>query len=389
MKKRILYFIVLILFIAGMYIVISYFTKKSNDIDLVNSGKSLLTQLYKLDSGDYLYRNGLVSNGDKIYFDDKFFIHGSGKINIDKYGNVKFYINTGDGCVYKTSMGNVKYLSSECNDFVNIKIGVIKNNNKVSFTSLFDNLSYKISSNDDFIGEWITDEYNGNITISRYNEGDNYIWFKDDEGNISEAIKFNMSCLDSNGENYNNEIFYCSGSVVKIDNMEWVVIKDEASQVTLMKKTALENKMSHCSSEFSKYCYYSDDVEVSYKWSNSVVNDYLNSVFINELSNDTKEKLVTQYICDDYTNSSCNEQSCGAYKKEFINNKGWICKNYTSSDISVLSFDEYNYIFSKIGENKLIKGTYLMMNMLEIQIIQQWQKEFSIMLNIKHYLLAI
>lgn len=365
MKRRVIYLIVFILFSLGMFIVISFFVKKYNDIDIVNRGKALLTKLYDLDSGEYSYNNGKVSNDNSIFIDDNFFIDGTGKIEKDKYGNVRFYINMNNGCVYKTSMGNVKTMQNECNDFVNVMVKLIKNNNKISFSSMDDNLEYKISNKDDFIGEWIKEEYSGNIIINKYNEGDNYIWFKDTKGNISDAIKFNISCLNSSGEKYNNEVFYCSGSSVIVDNIEWIVIKDDASEITLMMKNVLENKMAHCSSEFSKFCYYTDDVEFPYKWSNSIVNDYLNTVFINELSSETKNKLVTKYICDEYTNNTCNDQSCGGYKKEFINNHGWSCTNYSASDVRIISFDEYNYIYGKIGENKLIKGTYLMMNMLE------------------------
>ena len=322
MKKSVRYLIVFMLFVLGMFIVITFFIKKYSDIDILNKGKALLTKLYDLERGEYFYDNGRISNGSNIFVNDDFFINGSGKIDIDKYGNIKFFINTNKRCVYKTSMGSVNISKTKCNDFVNVDVKPIKNNNKISFSSFDDNLEYKISSNDDFIGEWIKEDYTGNIIINKYNEGDNYIWFKDSKGNISDAIKFNINCLNSNGEKYNNEIFYCSGSTVIIDNFEWVVIKDEASEITLMMKNAFENKFSHCSSEFSKFCYYTEADQLNYKWSNSIVNNYLNTEFVRELSKETRNNLVTKYICDEYTTNTCDGQNCGGYKKDFINNKG-------------------------------------------------------------------
>jgi hypothetical protein len=118
-------------------------------------------------------------------------------------------------------MGHVS-VESKCPSEKDIKVEIVKNNDIVSFVSEIENLSYKISNNDDFGGSWEKSE-GKNVVISSYNSGMNYIWFKDDNGNLSEVYDFNVECLDSNGEEYDPEIFYCKGSKVTLDNKKWLV----------------------------------------------------------------------------------------------------------------------------------------------------------------------
>lgn len=346
-----------------MTCIISYFNKKYIDLDYKTIGNAILSKSYEMEEGDYQFKDGVISSQKKIYSSDDFNIKGTGLINKDKYGNVKFYIDTEGKCIYKNSVDSVKFMNSKCQGFEELIVDVIKNNNVISFSSLDDNLSYKISENDNFIGEWIYGDYSGNITLKKYNEGKNYIWFKDSKGNISDVIEFNIDCLNSNGAVYNKDVFYCSGSVIKLDSISWIVVSDNSSEITLMKKAALEDKMAHCDSFVSDNCYYVDENnKVSYKWSNSFVNKYLNNNFINNLSESTKFNLVNTEICDEFDNMSCNEESCGGLKKEEINKYGYTCNNYTYSQVRLLSYNEYNKLFNKLKENTLIRGQYLLIN---------------------------
>ena len=363
MKQGIKYTIIILLFFVTMFFIVSYFSDGYNKVEYENLGKHLLKKIYTLDVGEYRYKSGVLSDDDNIYRWENDKIDGEGFVNVDKYGNVKFYINNDDGCVYKTSIGNVKYSKNKCNKFDSVDIELIKNNNKISFKSSKANLEYKISSKDDFKGEWIKKEYNGNLLISSYSVGDNYIWFKDENGNISDVVTFSVNCLDTKDSIYDSNVFYCSGSVVLLDNTEWVVIKDDIDRITMMKKKSLDENIAHCDSEYSNFCYYGEDTSM-YRWSTSKVNYFLNNTYLNSFSEEVKASLVTEYICDEYVNYTCDGGNCGGYKKSVINYNEWNCVDYTPSKVRILSFDEYNYIYSKIGENKLINGSYLLINSL-------------------------
>ena len=192
----------------------------------------------------------------------------------------------------------------------------------------------------------LLDDYTGNITLNKYSQGKNYIWFKNKNGVISDVIEFNIDCLNSNGASYNKEVFYCSGAIVKIDSLDWIVVSDNSSEITLMKKTALSDKMSHCTSFKGDNCYYIDENDyVSYKWSNSYVNTYLNDYFINELSAFTKHNLQAVEICDEFDNMSCNEESCGGLKKEEINKYGYynLAKYYYLNGFKELNINKKTY----------------------------------------------
>lgn len=380
MKQGIKYTIVFLLFITIMIVVFSLYFNRYDEVFYTNGGKALLSKLYELKEGSYNYENGNITGNDVIIYDDDFYFDGIGKINIDKYGNINFYIDTDGFCVYKNYMSDVKLMKSKCHQFDNLEIEVIKNNNKISFKSDVGNLQYKISTKDDFLGEWIKKDYTGNLTINSYNEGNNYIWFKDNDGNISEVVEFKVDCLNTNGVKYNSEIFYCSGSIVNIDNVDWVVISDNASEISLMKMEALSEELAHCFNQESDYCYYMNDKVYSYKWSNSYVNGYLNNTFIEELSDETRNKLVTKYICDEFTSEDC-DGNCGGYTKEIINHNNWKCSEYTPSKIRIISFYEYNYIYKRIGESNKIKGTYLMINSLNKDMASIVDLDYSVFIN--------
>lgn len=379
MKQGIKYTIIFILFFVTMFFIVSFFSDKYDKVEYENLGKELLKKIYELDEGDYEYKTGVLSNSENIYRWEVNPIKGEGKVNIDKYGNVKFYINVDRGCIYKTSIGNVKHSKNNCNQFDTVDIEVIKNNNKVSFKSSYKNLEYKISEKDDFSGEWIKKEYSGNLLLNSFNEGDNYIWFKDENGNISDVVTFSVDCLKSKDSIYDESIFYCSGSIVNVDGMEFIVIKDESDKITLMKRNALDVKISHCDLGDDSYCS-GDDLSI-YRWSTSKVNGYLNNTFINSLSEEIINKLETEYICDEYVNYSCDDMNCGGFSKNIINKNNWSCVDYIPSKVRLISFDEYNYIYSKLGESSLIKGSYLMINSLTHNKASIVDNNFSVFIN--------
>ena len=146
-----------------MIYILSYFSGKFVDLEYKNVGTAILSKAYEMETGEYQFKDGVISNGKKVYSSDDFNIVGNGVINKDKYGNVKFYIDSDGKCIYKNSLSGVKLVNSKCKGFEKLIVDIIKNNNTVSFSSLDDNLSYKISEDDNFVGEWINDKHSGNI----------------------------------------------------------------------------------------------------------------------------------------------------------------------------------------------------------------------------------
>ena len=361
MKKINKFKLFVIIFVVIMMSIAIFFMIRINNIQRLNKAKDLLSYLYTLEYNDYSYIDGKVYK-DNYLLNDKMFFEGNGDINIDKYGNVRFLINQENKCFYKTYLGSIKITNNKCENFNNINVSLVKNNSKISFILNNNNLSYKLSNKDDFKGEWKSKEYKDNLVLNSYNEGFNYIWFKDKDGNISDVIEFNVDCLSTSKTDYKSSVFYCSGSKVYLDNIEWVVLEDKNDSIKLMKYLPLDNKLSQCFDIKSEYCYYTKEVKMPHKWSNSYINYYLNNVFINELSTETKNKLITEYICDEYDNLSCDNEMCGGYSKEEINYYNWKCTNYTPSKIKIISYDEYNRIYSKLDKKDVINGNYWAIN---------------------------
>ena len=329
---------------------------KYNSNDLVNETRVLVSDLYKLKTGKYELKNGILyDNKDKIV-SDKEYVKASGLIFVDKYNNVKFVLNKDNYCISKTYVGETKFEENVCGEEKKVEVSMIKNNATISFESEVSPLYYMVSSNDDFKGEWIKAEDDKNIIIKTYREGNNYIWFKDEEGNLSNTMTFKVDCLYTNNANYNSSVFYCTGSTVYLDKMKWVVLEDTNNSVKLMRYLPLDSKMAHCP-KCDKNC----DIfctEENYKWSNSYINYYLNNEFIYELSEDTINKLSTFKICNDYENNKCDEDICGGRLENEIKINDWKCSDYEESYIKVISYDEFNYAYIKTRNKEAIRGNY-------------------------------
>lgn len=89
--------------------------------------------------------------------------------------------------------------------------------------------------------------------------------------------------LGNKGE-YDENKYYCDGSIVSIDDIDYIVLNDNKDDITLMKQYSLDEKLSHCLDSEGDYCYYTSDKSVNYKWSNSYINYYLNNIYIKSLN---------------------------------------------------------------------------------------------------------
>lgn len=350
------YLIVLICFVLLMTLSLIFFMFRLNNINLNNEANHLLKDLYNMDSGEYSLRNGILyQNNYKI--GSKTYFKASGDVKIDKYKNVRFNLVYNDKCISKTYMGNIIINNGKCTPFKKITIKVNRNNNKISFISNTKNLDYKLSDADDFLGEWVHEDYKDNLVLKSYNEGTNYIWFKDSDGNLSGTISFKVDCLYTSKAKYDNKVFYCSGSTVKLDGMDFVVIKDDLMTIKLMKFLPIDEKLSHCKKDSNEYC----NEKNIYNWDNSYVNYYLNNEFVKELSSKTQEDLLDSDICTDL-NSRCNDELCIGRSRDEINRRNFKCLKYSTSKVRIISYEEFNYVYNKATNKDVLNGYYSSIN---------------------------
>lgn len=348
-----------------MAVVLSYFYFRYSSVDKV---KVLLNDVNNLSSGKYVLKDGYLLNTNNEKVNDKQYINANGDIIVDKYSNVSFKIKYSVACISKTALGSIKFKIDECDEFKDIKVQMIKNNNTISYETS-EPLSYKTSYKDDFKGIWVNQDNDQNIIINSYNEGKNYIWFKDSEGNISKAYTFEISCLDTSNASYDSSVFYCSGSTIIIDDIKWVVLKDNITSIKLMKYMPLDEKM-----------HYTDSVD-DFRWSTSAINNYLNNEFINTLSKETINKLLTIEICDDYSSYYCNDEICGGREKTEIERSNYTCNKYTTSKVKLISYDDFNYAYAMSKNKEFLSGNYLSLNSFE------FGKVSSVLYNFDYYIL--
>lgn len=361
MKQAKKYIIVFIIFLILMIFVLLFFMYKYNRNSIISQSNELLNDLNALKEGKYNYKNGFIYSEENSLISSKHYLSGDGKIQIDKYGNIRFYIQNPDVCVSKNYIGSFD-LSKKCEDFKDIKVNISRNNSTISFSSNTKNLSFKISKNDDFKGTWNKTTYEKNIVLKYYNQGDNYIWFSDVNGNLSEPIKFHVDCLNTTNANYDKSIFYCSGSTIIIDGSNWVVLEDNSNTIKLLMKEPISDKLSLCLNDNKGFCYKTGEEVEYYRWSNSFVNNYLNNIFIETLSDNIKDSLVEMDICDDYDNFNCDDSICGGYTKDEILEKEWSCSKYTQSKVKLISYLEFNYAYVNSKNRTNLRGNYLAIN---------------------------
>ena len=336
--------------------ILIFFVFKYEELHLLSKSRDLLSYLYTLDAGEYNFKSGSIYNENKI-FNNTYYFDGNGKIKIDKYNNVSFLIESNEYCVSKTALGSIKIEKSKCGEFVNIDAKVVKNNNIISFNVNKNDLDYMISKRDDFKGEWIHKNYKDNIILKSYDTSKYYIWFRDVAGNVSDAYSYQVECFLSNKGEYEKDKYYCDGSIVSLNDINYIVVNDNENEITLMKQNPLEEKLYHCTDKVSDYCYYTNSEINKYKWSNSYINYYLNNDYINSFKD---YDLVSYDICDDIDNKSCDGEYCGGYTREEIESNKWSCSIYTKSKIRIINYYEFSVLANKYSDMSLFKGSYWM-----------------------------
>ncbi len=365
MKNVRKYFLLICLFLVVMISLLIFFIFRYDKIHLLNRSRDLLSYLYTLDSGEYKFKSGVIYKDNNI-INTNYYFDGKGDIKIDKYENVSFMIESSDYCVSKTALGNIKVDKNKCGEFVNIEASVTKNNNIVSFNVNKNDLNYMISNKDDFSGVWKHLDYKDNIIIKSFDEDKHYIWFKDSDGNVSDVYSYNVECFLSDKGEYTEDKYYCDGSIVSIDGINYIVLSDNEKEITLMKQNSIDIKLNHCTDSVSEYCYYDGESINKYKWSNSYINYYLNNEYVKTLNKDIISKLKEEVICDDFIENGClNDEGCGGYTKDNIVNSKYTCNTYSKSKVRIMSYNEYVSIYGKLKNKSILKGNYWLISLGE------------------------
>lgn len=361
--KRVKEVILLIgLFVIVIILILFYFVSKYNYNKIIGKTVELSNFVSDLDYGVYSYRNGVLFDENGGVVNSSIYFDADGKIGKDKYGHISINLKYGEKYICKSALGDITY-SKKCNGY-DIDVEMARNNYQISFSFNKEVDGYKISSNDDFAGEFlklnIGDE---NFVLNLNHAGTYFIWFKDKYGNVSDGIKYNAECLNVVKEKYSSDVLYCTGSVVNIGDESFIVIRDEGGFVDLMSYNALDEKMAHCSLSNDGNCYYvSDDDKFEYSWGNSSINKYLNDVYFSNLSDEIRGMIVERDICNNYSGvGGCdNGDGCGGFKKEVIEENNWVCRDYVKSKIRLISYDEYVYLIEN-SKNKITFNDYFHM----------------------------
>ena len=350
MKKYKKILLLIIIFIISLICIFIFFGENISKIRIKSKIINIIKVINKYDEGQYHFKNGVLYDSNNNIRNTDNYIEFEGNFIKDKYGNIEVNLSNDKYIVCKTSLGEIT-LSNECN-IENISSEITRNNSLISFSFNKKIKSYSLNNKDELSNDFIDVTYDEVLSIGFESEGNYYIWFKDEYGNISKPINFDVECLLSDESYYNNKILYCSGSKIIIDDDEWLVINDKNNKMDIMKLDAIDNKLSHY------------EKEETYKWSTSNINNYLNNQYINTLPNIIKNNIIEMEICDTQSGiSGCDsEDGCGGYKKSTIEKNEWECSTYTKSKIRLLSFDEYSSLYKIMQDKYILYDNYWLIN---------------------------
>ena len=79
----------------------------------------------------------------------------------------------------------------------------------------------------------------------------------------------------------------------------------------------------------------------------------------------------------------CNDEICGGMNKNEIIKHKYRCNSYTNSKVKLISYDEFNYAYSKGVNKDILKGEYFAINSLESGYVSsvQFDNSFYILNN--------
>lgn len=338
------------IFIMVLCGILFFFGDNFKKIGIKSKVIDIVKEISNYNEGSYYYKNGVIYDSDNNIKNTDYYIEMQGNFNRDKYGNVEVNISNNEYLVCKPYLGEIN-VSNECN-LKSIEAYLTKNNSLISFTFNNKITSYYMNNEESLSGNFIDVSYEDVLVIGFDRIDNYYIWFKDEYGNISKPLNFDVNCFMGEGSIYNNKTLYCNGSTIIIEDEQWAVISDENKELNIIKVLPLENKLSHY------------EVETEYRWSTSQINNYLNNGYYNILPSVIKDNLISKEICDSVSGKEgCDsEDGCGGYKKETIEKHNWECESYTNSKVRLISYEEYSSLYKNIYDKKLLSDNFWTMN---------------------------
>lgn len=264
-----------------------------------------------------------------------------------------------------------------------------KNTHMTSIEGLIKTATYKYSNND------VTGKVNKNIFIDyKNNLNTNYLEYSGDKpeegivsitstGAIALAIRFEDYCYIKNYESeditvidYNEATCvidnliknenYTTGDAISYGGYDWHVISDDGENLTLLmdigengnyklpqdisNEINPENgKMKHCTEDNDPRT----DCDTNgtnhiYSWDKSLIQEYLNDTFYDDLTDKIGNELVEEQVCIDPSVVNTTEYSYGGYLKSEIDNinatfteSPVTCKNYKNYKVRLITTSEY------------------------------------------------
>ncbi len=132
------------------------------------------------------------------------------------------------------------------------------------------------------------------------------------------------------------------GSSIEYAGVNWHVIDDDGENVTLLADSSeISTKMAHL-----------DNSKDVYKWSNSIINNYINDTWLKTKTSLDTSVLIEESICDDA--SGLQEASYGGTLQKEGTCQSGIYNNYK---VRLLTKNEFDLLVSKLTDVSFLIGT--------------------------------
>lgn len=262
-----------------------------------------------------------------------------------------------------------------------------KNTHMTSIEGLIKTATYKYSNND------VTGKVNKNIFIDyKNNLNTNYLEYSGDKpeegivsitstGAIALAIRFEDYCYIKNYESeditvidYNEATCvidnliknenYTTGDAISYGGYDWHVISDDGENLTLLMDETGSLKlpedpnnnldttigsMQHCIEDNDpRTDCDTNGINHIYSWDKSLIQEYLNDTFYDDLTDKIGNELVEEQVCVDPSINNSTEYSYGGYLKSEIDKinatfaeSPVTCNNYGNYKVRLITTSEY------------------------------------------------
>lgn len=155
--------------------------------------------------------------------------------------------------------------------------------------------------------------------------------------------KLACSNTDDNG-NCMTTTVYTTGDAIKLGGYKWHVIGDTGTNLTLLmdaNQLGENSTMRHCTNDTDA----STDCGVSgssyvYSWNKSLIRDYLNSTFLDNLQGKITNEILETQVCSDPSRSG-GKETYGGYLMSELSALNKTCSNVVTDKVRLISPSEY------------------------------------------------